>query len=92
MRTLVLQQLHLNMRDSIPIELAKAVAFSSIQRCAAREYPSPATRSKAFMEIFGAKLEHAIDVLEKEEALAEKARPFLATIADETKEGDNDEK
>ncbi len=53
------------MTEMISIEQAKAVAYAAIQRSSARNYPSPATRSHAFMEIFNSKLEHALEKQEK---------------------------
>lgn len=55
------------MVEMISIEQAKAVAFAAIQRSSGRNYPSPAMRSHAFMEIFNAKLNQAL--LKQENAL-----------------------
>ena len=49
------------MTDMITVEMAKAVAYAAIQRSSGRNYPSPAMRSHAFMEIFNAKLIHALE-------------------------------
>ena len=53
------------MTEMISIEQAKSVAYAAIQRSASRNYPTPAMRSHAFMEIFNAKLEHALEAQEK---------------------------
>lgn len=78
------------MTEMITVERAKAVAFAAIQRSSARNYPTPAMRAHAFMEIFNAKLERE---LKKQDAALNKIagvpkevvdmKPYLDLVVEE---------